>query len=95
MAYDKQSVTDVARFYDIYDKGNLFERVPYLAAGAIQAVINQQTDAKMATLMKSADYRRIVDNTIVDRLVKDGFFQKLFGPSIKAEEDRKPKLALR
>ena len=32
---------------------------------------------------------------MVGRLVKEGFFQKLFGPGIKAEEDRKAKLAFR
>jgi hypothetical protein len=31
----------------------------------------------------------------VDRLVREGFFEKLFGPGIKEEEDRKAKLAFR
>jgi hypothetical protein len=31
----------------------------------------------------------------LDRLVKDGFFEHLFGPGIKAEEERKAKLAFR
>jgi hypothetical protein len=29
----------------------------------------------------------------VSKLVKEGFFEQLFGPSIKAEEQRKAKLA--
>jgi hypothetical protein len=37
----------------------------------------------------------VIDNSIVARLSKEGFFQKLFGPGIKAEEDRKSKLAFR
>jgi hypothetical protein len=32
---------------------------------------------------------------MVDRLVKEGFFEQLFGPEIKAEEERKAKLAFR
>jgi len=95
VVYDKQSPADVARFYDIYAKANLLERVPYLQAAAIKSVIDQQTDPKLAAVMKGYDFRKIVDNSIVDRLVKEGFFEKLFGPSIKAEEDRKSKLAFR
>jgi hypothetical protein len=36
-----------------------------------------------------------VDNGPVDRLVKEDFFEKLFGPGVKAEQDRKAKLAFR
>src|SRR5215470_17337136 len=93
--YDPQSRQDVERFYDIYKNGNLFERVPYVLAPAFKSVIDQQSDPKIASLMKSIDYRKVVDNGIVERLVKDGYFEKLFGPGIKAEQDRKAKLALR
>jgi hypothetical protein len=31
----------------------------------------------------------------VDRLVREGFFETLFGPGVKAEEQRKAKLAFR
>jgi ABC-type nitrate/sulfonate/bicarbonate transport system substrate-binding protein len=93
--YDRQSREDVERFYDIYNKGNLFERVPYVLAPAFKSVIDQQSDAKMVALMKGFDYRKAVDNGIVDRLVKEGYFEKLFGPGVKAEEERKSKLALR
>src|SRR5207244_923828 len=46
-------------------------------------------------LMKKFDFRTVLDNSIVDRLVKEGFFEKLFGPTIKAEQERKAKLAFR
>ena len=45
--------------------------------------------------MKSFDFRTVIDNSVVARLVQQGYFQKLFGPAIKAEEDRKSKLAFR
>jgi len=45
--------------------------------------------------MKAFNFKTVVDNSTVDRLVKEGFFQKLFGAGIKSEEERKSKLALR
>jgi ABC-type nitrate/sulfonate/bicarbonate transport system substrate-binding protein len=93
--YDKQSREDVARFYDIYRNGNLFERVPYVQAAAFKFVIDQQSDPQMMALMKRVDYSKVVDNGPVDRLVKQGFFEKLFGPEIKAEQDRKARLTFR
>jgi len=45
--------------------------------------------------MRKFDFRSVIDNGIVDRLVKEGFFEKLFGPGIKAEQERKAKLAFR
>jgi hypothetical protein len=37
----------------------------------------------------------VVDTGPADRLVKEGFFEKLYGPGIKAEEDRQAKSAFR
>ena len=45
--------------------------------------------------MKAFDFRTVIDNRVVDRLVKEGYFLKLFGPGIKAEEDRKARLAFK
>jgi hypothetical protein len=49
----------------------------------------------MAAQMKGFDFRKVIDNTIVDRLVKEGFFEQLFGGTVKAEEESKAKLAFR
>jgi len=43
--------------------------------------------------LKAFDFRKIVDNSVVDKLVKEGFFQQVFGPGVKAEEQSKAKLA--
>ena len=94
-AYDKQDTADVERLYDGYAKANVLERVPYVLSPALQAVIDQQSDAKLLAQMKSFDFRTVIDNSVVARLVQQGYFQKLFGPAIKAEEDRKSKLAFR
>jgi ABC-type nitrate/sulfonate/bicarbonate transport system substrate-binding protein len=92
--YDPMSqAADVERLYDGYAGGNLLERVPYALTGAVKVVIDQQTDPQMIALMKGADFARIIDNSVVRRLVKEGFFEKLFGSAIKAEQDRKAKLA--
>ncbi len=94
-AFDKQPEDDVKRIYDRYKQSNLFERVPYVLANAVKSVIAQQSDERIAAQMKAFDFRTVVDNTYVDHLVRDGFFEKLFGPAIKNEEARKEKLALR
>lgn len=92
-AYDKQTTADVERFYDGYLKANVLERVPFVVKGAVQAVIDQQSDERLLAQMKAFDFGKVIDNSVVARLVKEGFFQKLFGPGIKAEEDRKGRLA--
>src|SRR5688500_13328571 len=94
-AYDKQTSADVERLYDGYAKANVLERVPYVLAPALQAVIDQQSDAKLLVQMKAFDFHTVIDNSVVARLVKERFFEKLFGAGIKAEEDRKAKLAFR
>jgi ABC-type nitrate/sulfonate/bicarbonate transport system substrate-binding protein len=91
--YDKQATADVERFYDTYARQNLLERVPFVLAGAVSAVIEQQTDAQLIAQMKAVDFRAVIDNGVVSRLVKEGFFQQLFGAGIRSEEERKMKLA--
>lgn len=94
-AYDREPEADVRRIYDLYKQGDLFERVPYVLAGAVKAVIAQQSDVRIEAQMKAFDFRSVIDNGTVDYLVRQGFFEKLFGPEIKSEEDRKEKLEMR
>jgi ABC-type nitrate/sulfonate/bicarbonate transport system substrate-binding protein len=82
---------DVERVYDRYSKTNVFERVPYVLQPAVKYIIDHPPDQRVGAEMKAFDFHRVIDNSIVDRLVKEGFFEKLFGPSIKAEEDAKAK----
>ena len=95
MAYDKQPEADVARIYDLYAKGQIFDRVPYVLAPAVNAIVEQQVDERLAKDLKAFDFKRVVDNSVVARLVKEGYFQSVFGPGIKEEESRKAKLAFR
>ena len=94
IAYDKQTEVDVARIYDTNFKQNLLERIPYVLASSINAT-KEQADSQQATLIRNFDMKTVVDNSAIDRIVKEGFFEKLFGPGIKAEIDRKSKLAFR
>jgi hypothetical protein len=48
-----------------------------------------------AAQTKKFDFRSVIDNSLVDRLVREGYFEKLFGSGIKEEETRKAKLAFR
>jgi hypothetical protein len=45
--------------------------------------------------MKAFDFHTVIDNSVVARLVKERFFEKIFGPGVKAEEDRKAKAAFK
>jgi hypothetical protein len=62
-------------------------------AGAVKAVLDQQSDPQVAEQMRSYDFKQVIDNSVVDKLVKEGFFTGLFGDSIKAEQERKAALA--
>jgi ABC-type nitrate/sulfonate/bicarbonate transport system substrate-binding protein len=93
LAYDKQPEADVARIYDLYQKGSIFERVPYVMAEAVRSIVAQQVDPRLAADLKAFDFRKVVDNTTVDRLVKDGYFRSVFGQTVRAEEQTKATLA--
>jgi ABC-type nitrate/sulfonate/bicarbonate transport system substrate-binding protein len=95
IAFDKQPEADLERIYQTYVKTNGFERIPYVLAAAVKSVISQQSDAQLMAQMKAFDFHKVIDNSIVDRLVKEGYFEKVFGPGIKAEQERKSKLAFR
>ena len=95
MVYDKQPQADVERIYDLYARPNAFERIPYVLSPAVKAVVAQQSDPQIAAQMKAYDFRKVVENSTIDRLVKEKFFETLFGASVKTEEDRKAKLAFK
>ena len=93
--YTPEDLAELGRVYDRYSTVNTFERVPYVLAPAIRYIIDHPADTDTAAQLRSFDFRRVVDNGIVDRLVHEGFFESLFGPGIKAEQERKSKLAFR
>ena len=86
---------DVERVYDRYHKTNVFERVPYVLAPAVQYTIDHPADEDSGAILRKFDFHTVIDNSIVERLVKEGFFEQLFGAGIKTEEQAKAKLAFR
>lgn len=62
---------------------------------AVKYVLDHPADAQSATAMRAFDFHQVIDNRLVDKLVKEGYFEKLYGPGIKAEEDSKSRSAFR
>src|SRR6185437_10589655 len=72
LAYDRNAQqSDMERVYDLYAKPQAFERVPYVLAGAVNSVINQQPDAHIAAQLKAYDFHKVIDNSHVSKLVKE------------------------
>lgn len=93
--YTQENPAELERVYDRYAKTNTFERVPYVTTAAVRYMIDHPVDERTAEQLKKFDFRTVVDNRIVERMVRDGFFEKLFGPGIKQEETRKAAEAFR
>jgi ABC-type nitrate/sulfonate/bicarbonate transport system substrate-binding protein len=93
--YDPQTPADVERIYDHDRKANTYERVPYVLAPAVQYIIAHQPDAQAAAQMKAYNFSKVIDNSVVDRLVKEHYFEQLFGAGVKSEEDSKAKIAFK
>ena len=72
-----------------------YERVPYISAAAVKYVLDHPADAQSAAAMRAYDFRKVIDNRIVDKLVKEGYFEKLFGAGVLAEQTAKSKGAFR
>jgi hypothetical protein len=60
-------------------------------------MLDHPPDEQVAAHMKRFDFRAhmVFDNSLIDRLVREGYFEKLFGPAIQNEEERKRKTAFR
>lgn len=95
LKYMPDDPADLERVYDRYSKSSTFERVPYTVAAAVQYMIDHPVDEQAAAQMKKFDFHAVIDNTVVARLVREGYFEKLFGASIKDEEQRKANQAFR
>jgi ABC-type nitrate/sulfonate/bicarbonate transport system substrate-binding protein len=93
--YDPQTIPDVERLYDHDRKAESYERVPYVLAPAVQYIVEHQADAQVGARLKAYDFHKVIDNSVVERLVREHFFENLFGPSIKAEEDSRAKIAFK
>jgi len=90
-----QTRADIERVWDVYSKMGAYERVPYVLDAAVKYVLDHPADAQSAAAMRAYNFHQVIDNKIVDKLVNEGYFEKLFGSGIKAEQTAKSKGAFR
>ena len=95
LKFNKEDPADLGRVYDRYAQTNTFERVPYVLNAAVRYMIDHPVDEQLGAQLKAFDFHKVIDESVVDKLVKEGFFESLFGAGIKEEEANKAKLAYR
>jgi ABC-type nitrate/sulfonate/bicarbonate transport system substrate-binding protein len=86
------SEADCNRAYDEARRAGILDRIPLVQKAAADAVVERIGGDIPA--VKSFDFSQMVDNRPVRKLIDEGFFVKLYGPEIKAEQDKKLEAAL-
>lgn len=79
-----RDVDDANRVYDLFRNARVLEAIPYTLKGSVEAVVERQIQD-----LKNANLARIIDNRLVDQLVKEKYFESVFGPPIREEQQRK------
>ena len=79
-----KGVDDATRVYDLFKKARVLEPIPYALKGSVDAVLERQSQE-----LKGVDLSKAIDNSLVDQLVKEKYFETVFGPSIRDEQQRK------
>jgi len=82
---------DAGRVYNLFAKSRMFESIPYVLKGSVEGVIERQRQDQ--PYLKDFDFSKSIDNSLVDRLVREGFFERVFGPGIKGEQQKKRALS--
>jgi ABC-type nitrate/sulfonate/bicarbonate transport system substrate-binding protein len=78
---------DASKAYEIFAKSRSFEPVPYVLKDSVKAAVERQSQAQPQ--LKQFDFSKVIDNSIVDRLVKEGYFEEVFGPSIRELQQKR------
>lgn len=79
---------DAGRVYDLFKKARAFEAVPYTLKGSVDAVVERQGQE-----LKGVDLAKMIDNGLVDQLVREKYFESVFGSTIRDEIAKKQALA--
>ena len=79
-----RNAEDANRVYDLFQKSRVLEPVPYALKGSVDAVVERQ-----GAELKGVDLGRMIDNSLIDQLVAEKYFERLFGASIRQEQQRK------
>src|SRR5437867_6546670 len=83
-----RNTEDANRVYDLFKKARVLEPIPYALKGSVEAVVERQSQE-----LKGVDLSKAIDNSFVDQLVKEKYFETVFGPLIRDEQQRKQALA--
>jgi ABC-type nitrate/sulfonate/bicarbonate transport system substrate-binding protein len=78
---------DGTRVYDLFSRSQSFEAIPFVLKDSVKAAIERLAPAQSE--IKQFDFSRVVDNSMVHRLVKEGFFLQVFGSSIKVLQEKR------
>jgi ABC-type nitrate/sulfonate/bicarbonate transport system substrate-binding protein len=78
---------DGSRVYDLFSKSQSFEPVPFILKDSVKAAVERQAAAQPE--IRQFDFSKVIDNGIVRRLVKEGFFQQVFGQAVKELEQKR------
>jgi ABC-type nitrate/sulfonate/bicarbonate transport system substrate-binding protein len=85
--YDKAvSEADASRVYDSSVRVGIIDRIPLMQRVSADAVIERIGNDIPA--LKTFDFSQCIDNRPVRKLISEGFYEKIFGPEIKAEQDK-------
>jgi ABC-type nitrate/sulfonate/bicarbonate transport system substrate-binding protein len=79
-----RNIDDANRVYDLFRKARVLEAVPYALKGSADAVLERQGQE-----LRGVDPAKIIDNSLVDQLVNEKYFESVFGPSIRDEQQRR------
>ena len=79
-----RNVDDANRVYDLFRKARVLEAIPYTLKGSVDAVVERQGPE-----LKAADFSKMIDNGLVDQLVREKFFEGVFGAAIREEQQHR------
>jgi ABC-type nitrate/sulfonate/bicarbonate transport system substrate-binding protein len=79
-----RNMEDANQVYELFRKARVLEPIPYALKGSVDAVAERQSQE-----LKGADLSKMIDNSLVDQLVQEKFFENTFGASIREEQQRK------
>lgn len=79
-----RSSDDANRVYDLFKKARVLEPIPYALKGSVEAVVERQ-----GAELKGADLSKMIDNGLIDQLVREKYFESVFGAAIREEQQRK------
>jgi ABC-type nitrate/sulfonate/bicarbonate transport system substrate-binding protein len=85
-----RNAEDAHRVYDLFRNARVLEPVPYALKGSVQAVMERQ-----GAELKGAELAKMIDNSLIDQLVAGKYFEKVFGASIRDEQQRRQAQAFR